>query len=226
MNDAIVCRIHEQVQSLLKRKEPLFPNGFSEWTHIADPKKAYGPRDAAEAEFHPTGNTMLDNIGRNFGGAIHYGSNDSCNAFDPNAVDPRTKTVKPDNRKHYIMLPGVAQFRSQESYQATLAHELIHWIETRHRAGNTDDGMTPLDHTLVNIGLKPPPKSYIIEEITAELGAAMLLERCGAEQDMDMRCRYAANYLALLPEGEREAAFKQATEHAEEDVDKLMWYAQ
>ena len=64
----------------------------------------------------------------------------------------------------YINMPTVGQFDSPEAYQATLMHELTHWT------GNK----TRLDRFYKNAD---QTKDYALEELVAELGAAML---CGS----------------------------------------------
>ena len=112
----------------------------------------------------------------------------------------------------YINMPTVGQFDSPEAYQATLMHELTHWT------GNK----TRLDRFYKNAD---QTKDYALEELVAELGAAMLCGTLGisAEPRAD-HAKYLNGWIKRLKD-EPGAIFKAAAA-ASKATDYLLDIAQ
>ena len=111
-----------------------------------------------------------------------------------------------------INMPTVGQFDSPEAYQATLMHELTHWT------GNK----TRLDRFYKNVD---QTKDYALEELVAELGAAMLCGSLGisAEPRAD-HAKYLNGWIKRLKD-EPGAIFKAAAA-ASKATDYLLDIAQ
>ncbi|MGP1614996.1 MAG: zincin-like metallopeptidase domain-containing protein, partial [Pollutimonas bauzanensis] len=126
-----------------------------------------------------------------------------------------------DGSRGFIGMPHASQFQTQSDYAATLAHELIHWTKTQGRSERPDAGVSGFQQML---GIFP--SDYPREEMTAEIGAAILLDYVGVSQDLTERADYIANWgHALNDAAEREAALGWAVERAQLAVDYLLGLA-
>jgi antirestriction protein ArdC len=85
----------------------------------------------------------------------------------------------------YIGMPTLDQFSSAAHYDATLAHELVHW--TGHK--------TRLDR----FGNTRTTASYAFEELIAELGASFICSAWGIDGDL-RHADYLASWLKILKE--------------------------
>lgn len=98
----------------------------------------------------------------------------------------------------YIQMPRPGSFKSADGYASILAHESCHW--TGHR--------TRLDRTF---GKKFGDKAYAMEELVAELGAAMICGDLGLPTEMhDTHASYLASWLKVL-KADKTAIFLAAT---------------
>jgi antirestriction protein ArdC len=107
-----------------------------------------------------------------------------------------------------IRMPAAEQFRSAESYYATLLHELTHW------SGNA----SRLDRDL---GRKRfGDEGYAMEELIAELGAAFLCADLGINTEArEDHAAYVGAWLKVL-RNDKKAIFAAAA-HAERAADYL-----
>lgn len=102
----------------------------------------------------------------------------------------------PTNRAYYtpqndrIVLPLRTQFRSPAHYYGTAFHEAVH--STGHLSRLNRLGITEFDHFGSN--------QYAMEELTAEMGAAMLLAETGLEDPTlyDNSAAYVQSWLRAL----------------------------
>ncbi len=107
-----------------------------------------------------------------------------------------------------IQMPPFEAFRDAESYYATLAHELVHWVGAPSRlARNIDDK-------------RYGSQAYAVEELVAELGAAFLC----ADLELSLTPRedhaaYLGSWLQVLKNDKR--AIFTAAAHAQRAVEFL-----
>lgn len=103
-----------------------------------------------------------------------------------------------------ITLPYPDQFKSEETYVSTFAHEVLH--STAHP--------TRLHREL---GKKYGDSTYAFEELVAELGAAFLCGTFGISSEIENHTSYLASWLKILKSDSRAifAAAKKAQEAAD-----------
>lgn len=90
-----------------------------------------------------------------------------------------------------IQVPTIDQFRTPEHFYSTLAHEHIHWTGHKSR----------LDRDLHN---RFGSEAYAMEELVAELGAAMWSAQTGVDQTTrDDHASYLGGWLKVLKEDSR-----------------------
>lgn len=105
----------------------------------------------------------------------------------------------------HIQMPSADAFKSEDHYQATLAHELTHW--TGHNARCNRE-----------FGKRFGTEAYAFEELVAEIGSAFLCAQHNVTLDTLQHPAYIANWLQVL-RGDKRAIFtaaskaKQATEY-------------
>jgi antirestriction protein ArdC len=97
----------------------------------------------------------------------------------------------------YIGMPSVEAFRSREGYQATLAHELVHWTGHERRCART-------------FGKRFGDEAYAAEELVAEIGSAFICARLGVPLEGLQHPAYVANWLQVL-KGDKRAIFTAAS---------------
>jgi len=96
--------------------------------------------------------------------------------FDQGAYYPVVDTIR---------LPNKSNFKSDEAYAATLAHELVHSTAIKKRLNRTLD--------------RSDEKSVAQEELIAEIGSAMLLARLGIPAEINTRViPYVASWIAAM----------------------------
>jgi antirestriction protein ArdC len=106
-----------------------------------------------------------------------------------------------------IHMPAIKQFKTAEQYYGTALHELVHYSGAKKRLNRIFKYDTD-------------KKNYHAEELTAELGAAMLLPSVGIRPLVDEEhAPYLAGYIKLLKEDPQ--AFVKACSKAEEAADYL-----
>ena len=95
-------------------------------------------------------------------------------------------------RRDVVMMPPLESFESPDVYYATLFHELVHATGHESRLHRSRwPGMGLWLHEYVT--------DYAYEELVAELGAAMLCEELGVDQDhLDATAGYVASWLEVL----------------------------
>lgn len=108
----------------------------------------------------------------------------------------------------YVQMPPFESFRNNESYYATLGHEVTHW--TRHPSRLDRD-----------FGRKRfGDEGYAMEELVAELGAAFLCADLGlAPEPREDHAAYISSWLKVLKNDKR--AIFTAASHAQRAVDYL-----
>lgn len=120
-----------------------------------------------------------------------------------------------------IEMPDKERFGSDNGYAAALAHELVHWSEMHDPSAPISAGLSAEERLSKAKDTKVEP-AYIVEELTAELGAAMLLELCEVPQAIDDRAQYLSGYFNAVPPVFRDIAFKMAKERALKAVKNLV----
>jgi hypothetical protein len=167
--------------------------------------------------YQPSGNEKLDALVRALNPTFRYGA--TPGAVIPGDVD----MVEEDGQVYYragadmIDFPHRSQFRSDADYRATLAHELTHWTGAYERAKRPHD---PTAGLRMFFGLMP--EGYPQEEITAEIGAALLLDAVGENPDMSRRAAYAAGWATQVDAERREEVIAKATRDAERAVSWML----
>lgn len=116
---------------------------------------------------------------------------------------------------NFIAMPGPERFRTPADYRRTVAHELVHWSQHADRANRPAVGMSPMARLF---GITP--EGYALEEATAEMGSALLVDALGAEPDVSWSASYVAGW--TREEGARDALLAKAAEQAEQAVDWLL----
>lgn len=106
--------------------------------------------------------------------------------------------------KDLISMPAKASFNDTEGYYATLLHESVHWTK---REGRSDRDMG----------------SYAVEELVAELGAAMLCSDLGIAYKMEKHASYIGDWLTHIQSDKN--AFYRASAAAEKAAGFLMQFA-
>lgn len=90
----------------------------------------------------------------------------------------------------YIQIPSVADFKSVNDYQGTLAHELVHWTSHTDRCNRDLSGRFGSD-------------AYAFEELVAEIGSAFVCAQTGISLDGLQHPAYVANWLRVLKNDKR-----------------------
>ena len=110
-----------------------------------------------------------------------------------------------------VQMPELQTFRDNESYYATLAHEMTHW--TRHESRlNRDLGRKRFGDA-----------GYAMEELVAEIGAAFLCADLGiTPETREDHAAYIASWLKVLKDDKR--AIFTAASHAQKAADHLHGY--
>lgn len=107
----------------------------------------------------------------------------------------------------FVQMPPPESFRDVESYEATKAHELIHW--TGHKSRNARE-----------FGKRFGDQAYAFEELIAELGAAFLCADLGITPEVRPdHAAYLQSWLKVL-KADKRAIFTAAT-HAQKAADFL-----
>lgn len=96
-------------------------------------------------------------------------------------------------RGDFIQVPSATAFRSEDHYQATLAHELTHWTGHPSRCAR-------------EFGKRFGDSAYAFEELVAEIGSAFLCARTGISLDNLQHPSYIANWLQI-PKNDKRAIF-------------------
>jgi antirestriction protein ArdC len=104
-----------------------------------------------------------------------------------------------------IQMPLASQFRDTANYRATLAHELVHWTGPKKRLDR--------EH-----GKRFGDSGYALEELTAELGAAILCAEFGIAGELQHPA-YIANWIKALEDSDH--AFFAAASAASKAVEFL-----
>lgn len=94
----------------------------------------------------------------------------------------------------YVQMPELAAFRDAAHYQATLAHELVHWTGHKTRLDRLDN---------------KTQQGYAAEELVAEMGAAFLCAEYGITGDLRHE-GYIADWIKALKDDKR-AIFRAAS---------------
>lgn len=95
-----------------------------------------------------------------------------------------------------VALPPFHQFKHAAGYYCTAFHELVHWSGASHRLDRLPDA-------------ERETPEYAQEELTAEIGAALLCAHFGIDGDL-RHPGYIASYIGAL-EGDEAAFFRAAT---------------
>jgi antirestriction protein ArdC len=148
------------------------------------PERFY-PQPGSEPEVMPEPETILDGYLGNGGPSLAYGG-DSAH-YQPG----------PD----LLTLPPRAAFADSEKFYATAFHEMTH--STGHPSRCNREGLVNFDHF--------GSERYAREELTAEMGSAMLCAITGIETMFDNSAAYIASWLQALRD-DRTLVSRAATE--------------
>lgn len=166
--------------------------------------------------YQPTGNRKLDAILANARPPIQYGGSESAVATfrhneDEDGFVPRGKS--------WIIQPSAEAFTNEADRRAVLVHELIHWTKERGRAQRHVTGWTDAERAQGKI-----PPGYAQEELTAEIGTALVLDAIGEDPQYRRRAAYCANWMCGSFTGYRAGAeaLAQAMVDAERAADYLL----
>lgn len=168
--------------------------------------------------YEPTGNPKLDALLRAAKPVILYGG------VPAGSTQGQYLTAEGYVPPEYYVLtfPRREQFTDKgaagdAAYRSTLAHELVHWTKTLGRVPRKHEGITAF---MRMIGVLP--EGYPIEELTAEIGAALLLDAVGEDPGLAERGQYIGGWMMPIPPDKRDAAFKRAATQARKAVDYLL----
>lgn len=95
-----------------------------------------------------------------------------------------------DPRSDVVRVPERARFNSSDDFEATLAHELVHWTGHPSR----------LDRTF---GERFGDEAYAFEELVAEIGAAFLSASLGLRGEVQGHASYVDHWLTVLRRDKR-----------------------
>lgn len=111
-----------------------------------------------------------------------------------------------------IKVPKLGQFHGVHEYYSTLFHELIHSTGAAHRLNREEltDSKRFGDHL------------YSLEELVAEIGAAMLCAECGIDNTIDNSAAYVAGWASKLKSQEAEKWLIQAGSRAQKAVNMIL----
>lgn len=90
----------------------------------------------------------------------------------------------------HIVVPSIDVFTSASAYEATLAHELVHWTGHKSRCNR-------------EFGKRFGNEAYAFEELVAEIGAAFACARLGVEQEGLQHAEYVSAWLKVLKDDKR-----------------------
>lgn len=127
------------------------------------------------------GDTDINVIASKAGAIVKHGGN---SAFYSPASD-------------IIVVPGVDSFKDLSSYQATLAHELVHWTGSDKRCNR-------------KFGARFGDDAYAFEELVAEIGSAFVCNRAAIEQQGLQHAEYIGHWLKVL-KNDKKAVFTAAS---------------
>ena len=136
-----------------------------------------------------------------------------------NCYPPEYKSQPADH--DCIVFPHMDAFNSPADYRATLAHELVHWAGAEGRTNRGSEGLDGFDRLRMQF-TGVVPVGYAREEMTAEIGAAFLLDALGDDPDVDDRASYVANWAASQPKESRAKLVDEAAKAARVSVDYLL----
>ncbi len=138
------------------------------------PEKFYPAKDAGSAEIvqeHAEASAIAkEYFGREGAPSLSYGGS---KAYYRPSTD-------------HVQIPNAIDFDSDEDFQDTRFHEMVH--STAKRTGRKTDG--DFDHF--------GSAKYGKEELVAEMGAAMLMATCGIESTFDNSAAYLASWLKTI----------------------------
>jgi len=120
------------------------------------------------------GQTDMNALASRVGATVRHGGN---RAFYTTAGD-------------FVQMPSAEDFRGNEQYQATLAHELTHW--TGHK-----------DRCAREFGKRFGDAAYAFEELVAEIGSAFLCVQHGIALEALQHPAYVASWLRVLKDDKR-----------------------
>lgn len=186
MKDDIILKLRQKVTS----GEKLVTSTAAQWNDDDDGEPAPGP-------YLPTGFDKFDAIVMASGAAFAYGGSSAANQINPKALISDDVPIMADNRLHVIVMPDPSKFTSPLYYASAVAHELIHWSELRNRPWKENHGVSREDHFLASLlGTSSLPEQYMLGEVVAEVGSALLLDYAGLNPPVDDSASYAQGWLA------------------------------
>lgn len=111
----------------------------------------------------------------------------------------------------YIQMPPRNSFESREAYYRVMFHELTHSTGHPARLNRFENlqALAPFGST-----------DYSKEELTAEIGSAMLCAETGIEHNLEASAAYVANWLQVLKNDKRMVVF--AAARAQKAVDFIL----
>jgi antirestriction protein ArdC len=120
------------------------------------------------------GDTSITALAARVGATVRHGGNSAFYAPTPD----------------HIVVPSVDAFQSQEAYDATLAHELVHWTGHKSRCDR-------------QFGKRFGDDAYAFEELVAEIGSAFVCAHQGVALEGLQHAAYVNNWLSVLKQDKR-----------------------
>lgn len=150
----------------------------------------------------------------------------------------------------WVCLPNASDFNSPVEYAASLSHELIHWAEAhdphvvvtdtmaglamhgRLRSGGVEESVAaklsgsegPVHDKDADAQVCDPV--YVSAEMTAELGAMLLLAATGCDPNPEERGAYMQGYMGAVPPMFQKVVMDLACQRAKDAVHHLLAVAQ
>lgn len=101
----------------------------------------------------------------------------------------------------FVQMPAIQDFKAQNAYDATLAHEMTHWTGHENRCKR-------------EFGKRFGDSAYAFEELVAEIGSAFLCARMGIEMAGLQHANYVGHWLSIL-KADKRAIFTAASKAKE-----------
>jgi antirestriction protein ArdC len=120
------------------------------------------------------GDTSITALAARVGATVRHGGNRAFYAPTPD----------------HIVVPSVDAFQSPEAYDATLAHELVHWTGHKSRCDR-------------QFGRRFGDDAYAFEELVAEIGSAFVCAHQGVALEGLQHAAYVSNWLSVLRKDKR-----------------------
>jgi hypothetical protein len=150
----------------------------------------------------------------------------------------------------WINLPKSTDFDNATEYVASLAHEMVHWAENhdpgvvvpellytmKTRGAASVGGLSEGDARKLSASTGNDPEAlgvedrvsdppYVMAELAAEMGCALLLAATGVDPGIEDRIHYVQGYMGAIPPMYRETVVKMSVDRAKQAVANLLQHA-